>query len=536
MVLEGPLRDEHAHTHLEGISPLHQDQASLLDDDALSLSLQGPFSTKLCCATWGVRLTCQSHKLTGQLRKRERAASEFRRFCEAITIALFVFMLLGGGAEAAIGRHTPHAGKTRRRVILSRIVRTARVVNSTRTQVSGKPPDSNEAKSSQHRAGHLAETPPDENLSLPDQSTGVFRKITSTLNGVYDNYEAFKTEFNNDYHIQYSLLVSNFAQWGVPHGGPGITEIVYSPTITWNPFSNTRIGSGSFNFAFQGNQFWSKTNTDDQTAAMGVLAPPNDWGANSEQFAQLTYTHTIPGNTVAVSIGQYSIAQFDDNEYAGNAQTNFISYPLSQNGTQTYSDGGVGVYLQITPNGKFAFAGGFQEATNVTADTIEANLGTGKFAYFLNGLWTPSFLAGGTYSFLFYHQPSVPQQTSSSYGYSFSAVQKIDSEWAVFSRINNASGQASAILTSLAGGVAVNNPFRRNELDEFGLGVVRDWTNQSVTGTPANYGEWLVESYYNFTIFKALRLTPDIQVYINPGLDPATEVAAVFSLRATLNL
>jgi hypothetical protein len=386
---------------------------------------------------------------------------------------MIVFMALGHEAKAAPGQHARHAAKTSQRVTFSRNARSTRIrKNTVQAKVPGDPAPSTEAPAAvQHRPGHFAETKPDEDLSRPNQSTDEFRKITSTLNGWYDKYNALKTSLNNDYNIQYSLLVSSIIQWGVPHGGPGTTEIVYSPAITWNPFTNTKIGSGSFSFAFQGNQFWSKTNTNDQLAAIGLLTPPNDWGANSEQFAQLTYTHTLRGNVVAATIGQYPINQFDSNEYGGNSQTNFISYPLAQNGTQTYANAGVGAYLQITPNSRLAFAGGFQEATNVTADTIEANFGTGKYAYFLNGQWTPNFLAGGTYSFLFYHQPSVPQQPSSSYGYSFSAMQKIDSEWGVFSRINHASGEASSILTSLAGGATLNNPFGRNELDRLGLGV-----------------------------------------------------------------
>ena len=42
------------------------------------------------------------------------------------------------------------------------------------------------------------------------------------------------------------------------------------------------------------------------------------------------------------------------------------------------------------------------------------------------------------------------------------------------------------------------------------------------------------ELYYNYTIFKAMQLTPDVQLYVNPALAPNTSIAAVFSLRATL--
>jgi hypothetical protein len=463
--------------------------------------------------------------------------SRFRRFYHAIALTVIVFAALSRVAKAGTAQHVHHTTKTRQHKSPLRNARsTATRVNVVPPKLLAKRPASSERASTPGRADHLAETKLDEDLLLPNQSSGAFRTITSLLNGWYDAYNTLKTKLNNDYDIQYSLLLSSFVQWGLPHGGPGTIQIVYSPTITWNPFTNTAIGSGSFNFAFQGNQFWSKTNTNDQLKAMGLLAPPNDWGANSEQFAQLTYTHTLPGNIVALTIGQYSIEQFDDNEYAGNSQTNFISYPLAQNATQTYANAGVGAYLQITPISKFAIAGGFQEATNVTADTIEVNLGTGKYAYFLNGQWTPSFFGGGTYSFLFYHQPSVPLQPSSSYGYSFSAVQQINSEWGLFARINNASGGASTILTSLAGGVTLNNPFGRNELDRLGLGVARDWTNENATSAPAGNSEWVIEGYYNFTIAKGLQLAPDVLVYLNPALAPSTDISAVFSLRVTLEL
>ena len=386
------------------------------------------------------------------------------------------------------------------------------------------------------RAGHPAKTRPLVDLSQPNESTDMFRDVTSTLNAWYDQYNSSKTRIQNDYNIQYSMPVSTYGQWGMPNGGPSVAELVYSPSITWNPFTNTSIGSGSITFAVQGNQFWSSANTNSQQAAMGLLAAPNDWGLDSFQFAQLTYTHTFPGKVLAASIGQYSIGQFDGNQYAGNPQTNFISYPLAQNGTQTYANAGLGTYLQITPNNEFAFAGGFQDGADINGNTINAaGFVTGKYGYFLNGQWTPPILAGGTYSLLFYQQQAVPLQPSSSAGFSFSAAQMVTKAWGVFLRVNNASGQAISISTSVAGGAVRNAPFGRNQLDQLGLGIAWDRTNQQVTGTPSRPAEWVGESYYNFTIFKALQVGPDIQVYVSPALAPSTNVAAVFSLRATFS-
>jgi len=383
------------------------------------------------------------------------------------------------------------------------------------------------------RAAPIAQ--PQVDLTQPADSTDFTQAVTAGLNGVYDQYLAFKNKIQNDLNIQYSMPVSVFGQWGAPKSGPGVAEIIYSPTVTWTPFINTAIGSGAFTFSFQGNQFWTHANTNSQQASMGLAAVPNDWEANGYQYAQITYTQTFPGNWLAVTVGQYSFAEGDGNQYAGNAQTNFINYALAQNGTQTYANAGSGAYVQITPNGVLQFAGGLQGATDITGHALTTNgFGDGKIAYGLFAQWKPTYLAGGAYSVLYYDQPAVPQQPSASQGISFNAAQNLNARYGLFLRANNASGDANKIETSVAFGGIMNNPFGRNRLDQAGIGLARDKTNTSVTRTPSRGSEWVGELYYNYTIFKAMQLTPDVQVYVNPALAPNTSVAAVFSLRATL--
>jgi hypothetical protein len=161
------------------------------------------------------------------------------------------------------------------------------------------------------------------------------------------------------------------------------------------------------------------------------------------------------------------LRQFDSNLSAGNAQTNFISYPLTQNGTQTYPNGGLGAYAEATsPDQQFIFAGGFQDATNVSGDALSTRVfSTGKYAYFMAEEWAPNFLGGGIYSLLGYSQPSVPQEPSNSPGVSFNAVQNFDPKWGLFLLANGTSGAATPIETSVAWGGIYNNPFGRNHLD-----------------------------------------------------------------------
>ena len=388
-----------------------------------------------------------------------------------------------------------------------------------------------------HAGAHASGTvKPRLDLSQPAEASDFMQDVTHDLNSVYDDYVSFKNDLQTDANIQFSMPVSVFGQWATPAGGPGFAEMVYSPSITWSPFTNTAIGSGAFDFAFQSNQFWTQATANSRQARMGLLTLPDDWGADAYQFAQITYTHTLPGNWLALAVGQYSFGQFDANQYAGDAQTNFINYALAQNGTQTYSNAGTGAYVQVTPNSHLQFAGGAQGATDVTGRAVTLNgWQNGQVAWFLTALWTPSFLAGGSYGLLYYNQPSVPLQPSAAQGVSFSAVQNFTPKYGVFLRINNASGDAIPIETSVAFGGIVNDPFARHRLDQAGLGIAWDKTNRLAVGSPAREAEWVGELYYSYTVFKPLHVAPDVQVYCNPALAPTTTLAAAFTLRATFN-
>src|SRR6516225_9704240 len=348
-------------------------------------------------------------------------------------------------------------------------------------------------------------------LDIEAPSFDFTQDIAKFLNDFHDDYRGFKKEIRRDYDLHYSMLVSIIPQWGVPDGGPGVLQMVYTPYVTWSPLTDTAVGSGSFSFAMQQTQFWTKTVTRSQQARLGLITPPNDQTVNVRQYNQLLYTHTFPDawSWLSLAVGQYTFAAYDSNEYAGNVQTNFLSYPLAQNATQTYPYGALGTYAQAaTPDQQFTFAGGFQGATNVAGNAISTRgFATGKYAYFMAGEWAPDFLGGGAYSLLGYYQPSVPQQPTNSPGVSFSAVQNIDPKWGLFLRANRAGGTAIPIETSVAWGVIYNNPLGRNKLDQAGLGIFCDKTNLKAVGQPARNAEWGSELYYSYTIFFTIRTT-----------------------------
>jgi hypothetical protein len=366
--------------------------------------------------------------------------------------------------------------------------------------------------------------------------------VTGNLDNSYDSYLAFKKDLSDHYNLDFSLEASIYNQFGTPNGGKPVALLVYYPSMTWKPFTDTAAGSGKFSVTFGQQQYWTLANTGSQAGNMGLITFPNDWVSNNYTWSTVAYTHTLPGamNFLSLTLGQYNLFSFDPSAYAANAQINFISYPFAQDATQTFPNAGLGAYATAkTPDEQFALSGGFQGATNLSGREITADsYHQGKYTYWANFQWRPEFsgVGKGIYSILYYDQPAVPDLPTHSNGISFSGSQELGEKWGVFARASNASGANTPINTSIAIGGVRNDPFGRNSMDQAGLAFAWNQTNfvgNGVTSAEARHSELVTELYYACTIFKGLQISPDVQVYFHPALAPDTSTAAVFSIRST---
>jgi len=188
---------------------------------------------------------------------------------------------------------------------------------------------------------------------------------------------------------------------------------------------------------------------------------------------------------------------------------------------------------QISPVTGVSVAAGFQDANNVAGKTIQFNtFGDGQYTWFGYGQWNPQFrcLGSSQFSLLYYRSPSVPAQPSTS-GWSFNGVQNLNDTWGLFLRANGASGYTTPIQTSIAGGGVWNNPLKRDRLDQIGIGIAWDQAAPPPANPPDARDEWVVEAYWAWTFFKGFQITPDLQFYVHPALNPGQGNARVFSLR-----
>lgn len=351
-------------------------------------------------------------------------------------------------------------------------------------------------------------------------------------------YAIAKKEIQKSTGIFYSMTSSVLSQWGAPGSDYGAVQAQFSPALNWKMFDDPAIGAGSFQFAYLATQYWSGRTGASLQSRLDLNSPVNDYPTNQLTFAQVSYTHDFPGHFVSLTVGQYPFSNFDGNAYSNNEQVNFIGYSLAQNGTQNYSQGSLGAYVQVNPTKELTFAAGFQDANNVApTNYIQFNTAAqGQYSWFGYVAWMPMLekLGRGDYSLLYYNLPSVPMQPQASSGLSFNAAQPLGKQWGVFLRANTVWNSSWYIQSSIAGGAVYNNPLGRAPLDQIGLGMAWNVTNQSLyAGTFARPSETMMELYWSWSV-KHLLITPDVQLYFQPALTPTQQLAAVFSLRATV--
>ncbi len=350
------------------------------------------------------------------------------------------------------------------------------------------------------------------------------------IDDLYGAYSRFKTGFQKDTGLQWSVDATFMQQSGTPDGGRPAPSVLGQVSLDWNMFSSPTLGAGSAQLLGFYNGFVTQHTVADMQSTLGVVTPPNAWTDTQNQFAQLTYTQTLPGGAIALAGGQYPVFNFDTNQYLGNSQLNFINYVLAQNGSAAYADAGLGGFVQWNASGTLQFAAGAQAPNNASFSHLRSidQAGTAWFGY---AQWTPSFkgLGGAQYSLTWYDNPG--QQGTGAHGWSLNAVQNLDPAWAVFGRANGASGNTGSIEASYAVGVALNDPLHRSATDQIGVAV---GLSRPAGYTGADSNETIVEAYWNWTFLGGLVFAPDVQYIGDPALNPAHDRVWVLSLRATV--
>jgi len=356
------------------------------------------------------------------------------------------------------------------------------------------------------------------------QPTG-FEKISS-------EYADFRTRMEDEYGLTWSFSLSYRQRWVRPDDFGTASQTLFWPTVNWEIFDSETYGSGSFQFLYYGERLSGSTIKLSRSSRSFSLQLPD----YQNKFSQITYTHTLPGEKLALVIGQYSFFNLDSNEFMADQQQNFVNNIFSANGSATYPTTGVGAYVQFNATKTLQFVAGGQSVNeeNPSARPTDgfAHGPTATLGYVQ---WTPRFkgLGEAQYSLTLYQAPTTSEQAQSK-GWSINAVQHLDDQWALFGRLNASSDEAGGSKRSYGAGLALNNPLGHNQADQIGIAYGRIEQTKPVSAQVFRYGQNTLEAYWNWSLLDGLLLTPDVQYIRSPVFAPNSDSAWILSLRTTL--
>ena len=367
---------------------------------------------------------------------------------------------------------------------------------------------------------------------------GVFGCGSANAGSMESDYQNFKNMVNKKYGLDYSIDLSILEQRTSPNGKNNAVQGYLYPSFTWTMPSN-KYGSGELNFAYTVIRYGNH-NASDLANNSGFVTPINDYDDKTNEFNELYYTFQFGGKWIrlTVGVGQFPIYNFDGTDYDANQQVNFLNEALAQNASASYTQAGIGMYMQFNPNDDWTLAFGGQDGTNIDAQSVRFNnLGEEHYTTFGYVGYTPTIKGVGDaeISILVYNQPWVKEQMQTTNGWSLNLSQDIGEKLSLFARINETSGDMEEIRQSWVFGGVYNNPFGRNELDQIGLAYAYNKLDEKAVGEKLNHkAEQVVEAYWSFGIGDMLTITPDVQLYINPALNQKSDYGFATSLRATV--
>ena len=352
------------------------------------------------------------------------------------------------------------------------------------------------------------------------------------------DYQNFKNELNKKYGFDYSIDVSLLGQRAAPGGKSNAVQTYIYPSFAWTLLDN-HYGTGTLNFAYTLIRYGNHTASDIGNNA-GIVTSVNDYPDKQNEFNELYYTHQFKGkwNWLTLGLGQFPIYNFDGTEYNSNQQINFLNDALSQNASASYTQAGLGIYAQISPNTDWSFAFGGQDGTNIDAASVRFNnLDEKHYTTFGYMAYTPTIkgLGEAEYSILVYNQPWVKEQKETTNGWSLNWSQNIGEKWSFFARLNETSGSVEEIRQSWVLGGVYNNPLNRNKLDQIGLAYAYNKLDEKAIGEKLEHkAEQVIEAYWSWGIGDMLTITPDIQMYIHPALNQKSDYGFATGIRATV--
>ena len=260
----------------------------------------------------------------------------------------------------------------------------------------------------------------------------------------------------------------------------------------------------------------------------------DDVGDATNALGHFAWTQNFLDGDIQISVGQLALKiMLDQNDYAGWDRTSFMAQPLAGNPVRNFPIAALGIdtTIKLTEDLQVSFLIADGDGYPFYPDFKSFGR---RFVYVPGFVYTPTICGWGKgrYEVNFSHIERTERFTGtgpSSSVWLFSFQQELSPKLATFFRFGTGDGRRTPVQQALSTGIVFTEAFGYNN-DWLGLGFI--WQDPTDSTRRDDYG---MEAFWRLQLTQNVQITPDVQLYFDPSLNPNRDVEAAFGVRLGVN-
>ena len=383
----------------------------------------------------------------------------------------------------------------------------------------------------------------------PSSVTGVLKEddtVKQTLfrfdgmRQVFKPYFDFKAKLKSDFGLSLGADYTALYQWanqslGADDAAGGIFRFYGD----WTWFGRESGNTGSFVFKVEnrhriGTQI-SPKDLGFEMGYAGFTAPiyaDYSWGVTN-----LFWRQRFLEGRVSLVAGILDVTDYLDVYGMVNPWTSFNNLAFLTSATIPAPNQGLGVGIGAMLTDNIYLIAGFADTNGDPAnftDNFDTFFNDGEYFTHIEIGWTSaqdSIYLDNVHITAWHADKREQALTPEGWGISFSAATYLDEKWMPFLR----GGYAKDGGALWEGTVSLGLGYRTTQSDLLGVGL--NWSRPSESSfSPGLSDQYTMEVFYRFQLTENFALTPDIQLIIDPALNPEVNSIWVLGMRARLSL
>jgi porin len=255
-------------------------------------------------------------------------------------------------------------------------------------------------------------------------------------------------------------------------------------------------------------------------------------------LTNLYWNQQLLENRLAFVAGLVDVTDYIDVYGLVNPWTDFNNYAFTTNPTIPAPDQGLGVAVRLTASKNIYILGGIADTNGDPTDpgdSINSFFDEGEYFTHLEIGWASSWerrFDDNIHLTTWHADEREQAQVPDGWGLAFSYSRLFNDIWEPFFRAGYAKDGGALWEGSISTGFGY---YPGKGSDVLGFGI--NWSRPSTdTFGPGLDDQITAELYYRWQVLKILAITPDVQLLINPALNPNEDVIGVFSIRGRISL